>query len=195
MAELREGGAATPDPQHNERYTYADYYAWDDGKRWELIDGIPYAMTSPSTAHQRTSRGLFRELDAFLRGKPCELFAAPYDVRLNAADADDTVVQPDLIVVCDRAKIDARGCKGVPDLVIEILSPSTARHDRIVKLRLYRQAGVREYWMLDPASKELQVCVLHNGQYITSSYGGADSVPVSVLPGCSISLPEVFAED
>lgn len=183
-------------PQQGMHYTYEDYYTWDDGKRWELIGGVPYAMPSETlTRHQRISGEVGRQLFNFLKGRPCcEVFAAPFDVRLNAGDADDTVVQPDLVVVCDRAKIDDRGCKGAPDLVMEILSPSTARHDRIVKLKLYQQAGVREYWIVDPETKTVQVFLLKDGQYVVAGYTDEDAAPVGVLPGCAIALPEVFAE-
>jgi len=182
-----------PMPQENERYTYADYCTWDDSERWELIEGVPYAMSpAPSPVHQRLSSRLHRQLANFLDGKPCEVFHAPLDVRLNADDEDDTVVQPDLVVVCDRSKIDEKGCKGAPDVVIEILSPSTARRDRMVKFQQYQQAGVREYWIVDPDTKTVQVCILKDGLYFVTPY--ADTAPVTVLPGCSINLQEVFAE-
>lgn len=182
-------------PQKNERYTYADYCTWDNSERWELIDGVPYAMSpAPSNAHQSISTELVYRLRRHLEGKPCKVFHAPYDVRLNAADEDDTVVQPDLVVICDRSKIDDKGCKGAPDLIIEILSPSTSRHDRIVKMDLYQRSGVREYWMLDPDTKTLQVLLLENGRYVITGYLDEDTVPVTVLPGCEIVLKEVFAE-
>ena len=178
----------------DERYTYADYCALDDGKRWELIEGVPYDMSpAPMPVHQRISVELTLQFGMFLKGKPCQLYTAPFDVRLNADDEDDTVVQPDLAVICDRSKIDNKGCKGAPDLIVEILSPSTARHDRMVKFELYRRAGVREYWIVDPETKLVQVCLLEDGRYFTSVY--ADTAVVSVLPGCEIQLADVFAEE
>ncbi|MDR0311390.1 MAG: Uma2 family endonuclease, partial [Acidobacteriota bacterium] len=94
-------------PQENQRYTYADYYTWDDGERWELIEGEPYLMSpAPRQVHQEILRELLLQLATFLKGKPCKLFTAPFDVRLNADTYDDTVVQPDLLVVCDRSKLD-----------------------------------------------------------------------------------------
>ena len=191
---LRESGAAAFAPDEETHYTYADYCAWDDDQRWELIDGIPYAMSAPLRAHQFISRELLLQFGNFLKGKPCEVYNAPFDVRLNADAADDTVVQPDLLVVCDRAKLDDKGCKGAPDLMIEIQSPSTTGYDRIIKLELYRRVGVREYWMVDPDTKTVQVCVLKDGQYYVKGYADTDTIPVSVLPDLEISLPDVFGE-
>jgi len=181
--------------QDDQRYTYADYCTWDDSKRWELIEGVPYAMSpSPSPMHQTISVQLLRKIGNFLEGKPCKVFHAPFDVRLNADDEDDTVVQPDLLVVCDRSKIDNTGCKGAPDLVVEILSPSTARKDRVLKFQQYQQAGVREYWIVDPETKSVQVCILQGGLYVTYMYADTDTAPVRVLEGCEIDLQDVFAE-
>lgn len=178
-----------PLPQQNESYTYSDYCTWDDGERWELIDGVPYAMSpAPSSTHQAISGELFGQLRDYLKGKPCKVYHAPLDVRLKAEEEDDTVVQPDLVVICDRSKIDEKGCKGTPDLAIEILSPSTARMDRVLKFQLYQRAGVREYWIVDPTIQSVQVCVLQNGAYVTSVYTEADMLPVTVLEGCSIQL-------
>lgn len=181
-----------PLPIENKKYTYADYCTWDDSERWELIDGLAYAMApAPGFSHQSASVELSGQLRDFLKGKPCKLITAPFDVRLNADDDDDTVVQPDILVVCDKSKLSERGCKGAPDLVIEISSPSTARYDRITKLNKYRAAGVREYWMVDVTSKSVQVCVFESG--LMQGYEDTDTAPVRVLPGCMISLSEVFA--
>jgi len=182
-------------PKEDQRYTYADYYSWDDGERWELIDGVPYLMSpAPLRAHQRILRELSRQFANFLKGKTCELFIAPFDVRLNADTYDDTVVQPDLLVVCDRSKLDDKCCVGAPDMVMEVLSPSTGRHDKLVKFHLYQKAGVREYWIVDPDTKTVQVCVLENGKYVTNMYGDTDTVPVYTLDGCIIDLKDVFEE-
>jgi len=181
-------------PKDNEHYTYADYCSWDDGKRWELHEGIAYAMTGPLTEHQRISLQLSLILGAFLRGKSCTLFVAPYDVRLNPLDGDDTVVQPDLLVVCDKSKITDKCCVGVPDFIIEIISPSTVRHDRLRKFNMYLKAGVREYWIIDPESKTAQVCELKDGQYIMNVYDDVARVPVKTLPGLEIDMAEVFSD-
>ncbi len=182
-----------PQPKDNQKYSYADYCTWDNDQRWELIDGVAYAMSpAPGVTHQKASGDLFSQLYNYLKGKPCQAFHAPFDVRLNANDEDDTVVQPDILVVCDRSKLSEKGCKGAPDLVIEITSPSTARHDRVTKLNLYRAAGVREYWLVEPVSKTVQVCVFETGD--VKGYTDADAAPVAVLPGCVIDLKDVFAE-
>lgn len=174
-------------------YTYSDYCTWDDDRRWELIDGVPYAMASPSWGHQGISRELLGQLYNFLKGKPCKVFAAPLDVRLNAFGADNTVVQPDIIVICDDAKLGGRVCDGAPDMAAEILSPSSVQHDLIRKLPLYEKSGIREYWILDPENKALTTYILDDGRYFVKAYGASDSAPVHVLPGCVISLTEVFA--
>jgi Uma2 family endonuclease len=178
----------------DQRYTYADYCTWDDSERWELIDGIPYAMSSPTWEHQGVSSELSRQIGNFLRDKPCKVFAAPFDVRLNADTYDDTVVQPDIVVICDRSKLSGTGCVGAPEMVIEILSPSTARRDKLVKFQQYRKAGVREYWIVDSDSKTVAAHILENDEYITRAYGETDNAPVHILEGCTIELSYVFAE-
>jgi len=179
-------------PDYARRYTYADYLTWDDDKRWELIDGVPYLMSAPTRRHQKIGGNLFSLLWNFLRGKPCEVYYSPFDVRLNADTLDDTVVQPDIVVICDEANLDDAGCKGVPDLVIEILSPPTSRYDRITKFNKYLEVGVREYWIIDPEAKLLAVHILNGGGYIITPYSEEDTAPVRVLEGCEINLAEVF---
>ena len=176
------------------RYTYADYCGWDDDERWELIDGIPYAMAAPSISHQSVSGNIHLQIGQFLRGKTCKVFYAPTDVRLSADKKDDTVVQPDLLVVCDKSKIDEKGVIGAPDMVVEILSPSTASHDMVRKYTLYLKAKVREYWIVDPVSKTVVAHILGDGAYSGKSYGETETVPVSVLEGCTVDLAEVFLE-
>jgi len=181
-------------PVENQLYTCDDYYSWDDDRRWELIDGSAYLMSpSPTWKHQGILVGLTKQFAVFLEGKPCNVFVTPFDVRLNADTKDDTVVQPDLLIVCDKSKLDAKGCNGAPDMVVEILSPSTLRRDRLIKLNLYQKAGVREYWIVDPESLTVSVHILENGKYTVTAYGDEDTAPVSVLEGCEINLTEVFA--
>lgn len=183
-------------PKKDERYTYADYVTWDDDERWELIDGVPYAMSpAPTQKHQEVGGEIYRQLANFLKGKPCKVFLAPFDVRLNADETDDTVCQPDILVVCDSTKLDGKCCKGAPDLVIEVLSPSTARKDRLIKYTRYQKAGVQEYWMVDVDTKTVDVAILENGIYVrTKFYSDEDILNVKVLDGCAVNLSEVFAE-
>ncbi|MDR0877113.1 MAG: Uma2 family endonuclease [Treponema sp.] len=178
----------------NDYYTCADVYSWDEDFRAEIIDGIIYEMAPPSTAHQDISRELFVYLCNYLKGKTCKAYAAPFGVRLFPRKdlSDDTLVEPDIVVVCDPSKIDEKGCNGAPDLIIEILSPSTSRKDKKIKFQVYQRAGVKEYWIVDPESRIVQVHILDNGNYITTVYDEDDEVKVSVLDECVVALKEVF---
>ena len=187
-------------PARQERFTFADCLTWDEDERIEIIDGEAFMMAPPSSRHQEISGELFRQLANFLEGKRCRVYSAPFGVRLFEQDGDDpedvdTMVQPDISVVCDRSKIDKHGCKGAPDMIIEILSPSTRRHDRLVKLNLYQRAGVREYWIIDPENKAVQV-FRNNGDSLRlyEDYGKEDIAKVHVLDGCFIELSKVFSE-
>ena len=165
---------ALPQQSHTE-YSYADYLSWDDQKRWELINGEAWAMSpAPSRLHQDVLVRLVHALFSHFKDKNCEVYVAPFDVRLpDREKADDTeittVVQPDIpdiSVICDRKKLDDRGCVGAPDLIIEILSPSTAAKDLKVKRLLYEQHGVKEYWLLHPIDKIAMIYTLMpDGQY------------------------------
>ena len=185
--------ARKPVVQKTQRYTYDDYCTWGDDERWELIDGLPYAMApGPTRAHQSISGNIYFQLKQFLRGKPCDVYIAPFDLRLNADTKDNTVVQPDIMVVCDESKLHDRCCVGAPDMVVEVLSPSSARRDRWLKFEQYRMTGVREYWIVDPDTKTVSVHTLKNGEYTANAYSDEDTVPVRVLEGCSINMEEVF---
>lgn len=190
-----------PLPLDNERYTYADYLKWNDDERFELINGKAVMMASPTFTHQTILGQIYRHLAEFLDDKPCNVVMAPFDVRLFEKKGErpedvDTVVQPDILVICDHKKIDEHGCKGAPDMVIEILSPSTQGHDCFVKLNLYQQAGVREYWIVDPESKTVKVLILDDeGIYhISKAYKQTDTVKVNILNGCVIELDKAFSE-
>jgi Uma2 family endonuclease len=176
-------------------YTYADYLEWNDGKRYELIDGRAYMMAAPTPNHQRISLKLSRLFGDFLDGKSCEVFTAPFDVRLFPQKNlnDKTVVQPDLLVVCDKTKIDKRGCNSAPDMVIEIVSPSNGAEEMLRKFQKYLQAGVREYWVVDLDDRVMQVHILDKGRYISSVYDGDAVVPVSILPGLSVELNALWS--
>jgi Uma2 family endonuclease len=180
-------------------HTYGEYLAWPEDARYELIDGIAYLMApAPLLEHQDVAGEIYRQLANALRGSPCRAFMAPVDVRLpKASEADeriDTVVQPDVLVVCDAAKLDRRGVRGAPDWVMEVLSPATAGHDQVRKRRIYEQAGVLEYWLVHPTDRVLTVYRLQDG-----AYGKPDAqvlegeTPVGVLPGIVIAWDELVA--
>ena len=189
-----------PLPAKQERFTFADVLVWDEDERIEIINGEAFMMATPSSRHQEISMELSRQLANFLEGKRCRVYPAPFGVRLFEQDGDspenvDTIVEPDISVVCDRNKIDKHGCKGAPDMVIEILSPSSLRHDRLVKLSPYQRAGVREYWIVDPENRSVQVFTLDGGALkIREDYGPQDVAKVNVLDGCFIELSKVFSE-
>ena len=193
----------------DQKYSYADYLTWDDGQRWELIDGEAYLLQgavglapAPLRQHQRLSLALAAQLYLYLKDKPCKVYDAPFDVRLSSeAQASDnyadTVVQPDIVVVCDKSKLDERGCNGAPDLVIEITSPSTARMDLTIKFDLYEKHGVKEYWIIHPAEKTVMVFKLQeNGRYgVPDRYAESGTVPVPLLGDLVIDLAELFVEE
>ena len=157
-------------------------------------------LDTPTSIHQEISGELFGQLYNYLKGKKCKVYAAPFAVRLFEKNGDssedvDTMVEPDISVVCDPGKIDKYGCKGAPDMVAEILSPSTRRHDRFIKFSLYQQAGVREYWIVHPEEKSVQVLLLEDGKLLPhEEYGQDDVAKVNILDGCFIELGKVFAE-
>ena len=187
-------------PAEKRKYSFLDYLSWDESDRVELLDGELIMMAPPARIHQEISVELTRQLANFLEGKRCRVYHAPFAVRLFEQDGDTpedvkTVVEPDISVVCDPVKLDGKGCKGAPDMVMEILSPSTQRHDRLVKLDLYQRAGVREYWIVDPDNRIVQSFVLEDGRYSVKEFGAAgDKIKVNVLEDCVIDLSEVFSE-
>ena len=162
-------------------------------ERYELIDGVIYDMTpSPTSTHQRISGKLYLEFGLYLTGKPCEVFSAPFDVYLK--DGIDEWVIPDLTVICDPSKIQEKGCVGAPDLVVEILSKTTAVKDRTVKLTLYRTAGVKEYWIVDPYGETVEVYQLGENVFsLPDIYGVEDVVKVGIFDDLQITLREIFA--
>ena len=185
----------------DELFTYGDYLKWDGEERWELIDGVAYNMTpAPSRFHQKILRGLFLQLGNFFQGTSCEVYVAPFDVRLPEGDEADeairTVVQPDISVICDPSKLNDKGCKGSPDLIVEILSPATARKDLKEKLLRYERAGVKEYWIVDPAGKLVTVHRRSDtGLYGRPDvYGEEERIKVGIFDGLEVELQSVFSE-
>ena len=189
-----------PDIQADQSFTYEDYLTWPDEERWEIIEGQPYAMTpAPTWRHQEVSGALHYLLKQFFEGKPCRVFFSPLDVRLpnlnEKNEIVDTVVQPDLLVLCDPAKLDEHGVVGAPDLVIEILSESTSWRDLDLKLRLYEKHGVRCYIIVDPWGKTLTMRTLEpGGRYATPEFfAGAARMPVRIFEGLELELGRIFA--
>ena len=176
-------------------YTYSDYRSWNDGKRYEIINGIAYMLSAPSRTHQKISINLCVQLGMFLEDKPCDVYSAPFDVRLNADENDDIVIQPDISVICDKSKLTEDGCNGAPDLVIEILSKSSEKTDRHIKFHIYLKYGVREYWIVDPDNKIVQVFILDKNNQQFKTYDENDKVEVEILKGCIIDLSRVFNDD
>ncbi|VXD16168.1 Uma2 family endonuclease [Marinoscillum sp. 108] len=182
-------------------YSYADYLKWTFEERVELIKGKLFKMSpAPRRTHQEIDSRLHVEIGTFLKGKSCHLYSAPFDVRFPnlTNDPDDqtfTVVQPDLCVVCDPAKLDDAGCKGAPDLVVEILSPTTASKDLNEKYRLYEEHGVKEYWVVYPGENVLEIYELIDGKYISrGKFVREDQVRSNVLKGLVLNLEDVFEE-
>lgn len=179
-------------------YRYADYLDWPEGERFELIDGTAYAMApAPLRVHQELLGAIYREVATHLDGKPCRPFVAPFDVRLPQADENDedidTVVQPDMVVVCDRSKLDERGCRGAPDWVMEVLSPSTTLYDLTTKRDLYERVGVREYWLVHPADRIVTVHLLQDGRYgAPHVHGMSGRLAVRILPEVIINWVQVL---
>lgn len=153
-----------------QRHTYADYVLWSNTYGDELIDGTAYVREpAPSRPHQKIVGELYRQIANALEGGPYDVYVAPFDVRLPKTteedDQVDTVVQPDVLIVSDLQKLDARGMRGPPDWLAEVLSPGTVNHDRSVKLPAYERAGVREVWLVDPIDRTLCIYRLEAGHY------------------------------
>jgi len=203
-------------------FTYRDYASWPADERWELIDGVAYDMcAAPSRRHQGISGVFFGNFFNYFKGKPCKVYDAPFDVVLPDKGTDDwrdsvNVVQPDLVVICDKSKLTDEGCLGAPDLVVEIISPYTSKKDIKEKYDLYEREGVREYWIVYPGDRAVQVFALTDEGYfgegrifdlssrrartagdirITGPTGPAGVAVTSVIfPDLSVPLEELFAE-
>ena len=200
-----------PKKKTNHKFTYKEYSSWPDDERWELINGVAYNMSpAPSRNHQKISRILSTKIDIFLKNKECELYTAPFDVFFPDyidQDIDDivTVVQPDLSIICNPVKLIDKGCYGAPDLIIEILSPSTSKKDLNEKFQLYEKHGVKEYWIVDPGNKYIQVFHLQTKGKNSGKYDNGTLVPPAnwrenkntiaesvVLEGFTVDVKELF---
>jgi Uma2 family endonuclease len=184
----------------NETYTYADYLKWTFDERLELIKGKIFNMSpAPGSIHQFISGIIFNELYNYLKNKPCNVMCAPFDVRLIRRSGDDkditTVVQPDVCVICNPEKIDERGCLGAPDIIVEILSPGNNKKELQNKYEVYEEAGVLEYWIIQPVEKTFLKYTLTNGSFLPSRLLTiGDAVTTPILPGFTLSLDELFAD-
>ena len=182
-------------------HTYADYLTWSATYGDELINGAAYVREppAPSPSHQGIVLELGRQVANALEGKPYRVYVAPFDIRLPKStekdDEVDTVVQPDVFIVCDLQKIDARGMRGAPDWLAEVLSPGTANHDRRVKLPAYERAGVREVWLIDPINRRLTLYRLEAGHYGRATLLELKGkTPITAVPGVVVDWEQVLAE-
>ncbi|HET6993796.1 MAG TPA: Uma2 family endonuclease [Chitinophagaceae bacterium] len=186
-----------PDPSLT--YTYADYLKWNFEERLELFRGKIFKLSAPNTRHQVIAGDIFVAVKNFLGKQKCQAFIAPFDVRLPVKNQKKdsevtTVVQPDLCVVCDDSKIDAKGCCGAPDLVVEILSPGNTKKEVKLKHELYQEAGVKEYWIIYPVEQNVVVFILNEDNKFNPAifYAGDDILQAQCIPGFAIGLNDIF---
>lgn len=181
------------------KVSYNDILKYDKEKRYELIDGIPYLMSGPSVFHQKILFEIAMQIGNYLKGKKCKVFVAPLDVKLSGEEDDKkefNVVQPDIMVVCDSNKIKNKNILGAPDMIIEILSNSTAQHDRLRKLNLYQKYGVKEYWIVSPDEHVITVFLLNEENiYTIKAYYLDDKIKINVLKECFIELKDFCKEN
>jgi len=182
-------------------YSYAHYLNWLFEERLELIKGKIYKMSpAPSRYHQKVFGKIFVAIAKFLEGNSCEVYAAPFDVRFPSKSKDDkdiyTVLQPDVCVICDKSKLDDRGCLGAPDLVVEILSPGNNKKELLDKYRIYEEFGVKEYWVVSQSNQNILIYSLSTeGKYVSSKmFTLSEEVSSSVLPGFVLKLDDVFED-
>jgi Uma2 family endonuclease len=182
------------------RYSYADYLTWEIDGMVELIKGKVFKMAAaPRRRHQKISGRIFSRLHGFLEGKICEVYPAPFDVRLPVYSKKNedifTVVQPDICVICDSSKLDDAGCIGAPDLIVEILSPGNNRKELQNKYEVYEESGVKEYWILHPSEQTLMIYTLIESKYAPSKlFTAGDIIGSKYIEGFSLDLDYVFKD-
>lgn len=187
-----------PSQKDNNRYSYAEYLKWSDEKRWELLDGIAFNIAAPSRRHQEVSGELFYQIRSYLANKPCKIYSAPFEVRFSEPEQKDgqivNVVQPDLTIVCDKSKLDDKGCLGAPDIIVEIISPTSISLDYVKKLALYERYQVKEYWIVHPLDNTVMVFTLgKENQYGKPSIFTEDcQLKSRVIADLTINLKQVF---
>ena len=180
----------------NKQYSYSDYMLWQFQERVELIKGYILKMSpAPNRFHQTVSLNVSSSFFLKFKNQSCNVYAAPFDVRLpiKSTKKDSTVVQPDLCVICDESKLDTQGCNGAPDLIVEIISPNNKKHDIETKYNLYQEAGVLEYWIIEPQERIVLVYTLKDGKYIGLQPKIEGNIIESVLfPDLKISVDDAF---
>lgn len=182
--------------QPSPKYTYKDYLQWPEEERWEIIEGVAYSMSpAPNRRHQGLQRELLGQLIPYFKQKPCKIYPAPIDVILpevgEQADESSTVVEPDILVVCDPRKLTDAGIRGAPDFIIEILSPATAFRDQSNKKLLYEKHGVKEYWVVNPETLEVLIYRLTDGRYgLPQAADLRQPTRVSLFPDLALSVRE-----
>ena len=178
------------------QYSYSDYMLWQFQDRVELIKGfISKKSPAPNRSHQTVSQNVNFRILSFFEKHPCKVYAAPFDVRLpiKSKEKDSTVVQPDLCIVCDESKLDEQGCNGAPDLIVEIISPNNKKHDLDTKFKLYEEAGVLEYWIIEPLEKMVLVYTLRDGIYIgLKPQIEGEIIESPLFPDLKVAVDDVF---
>ncbi len=186
------------EPDASLTYTYADYLQWKFEERLELFRGKIFKLAAPNTMHQKIAGKLYLRIGNFLEKQKCQVFIAPFDVRLPVKNKKKdheitTVVQPDLCIVCDETKIDDRGCCGAPDVIVEILSPGNSKKEVQNKFELYEEAGVAEYWIINPSEENLIIYTLQNSRYTGSKpYAPGEIISSNNIPGFKITVADIF---
>ncbi len=182
-------------------YTYEDLQNFEDEKRYELINGELYLMSSPTTLHQKIVGEIYVQLHNYLKGKKCQAFVSPLDVCLSGVKnpkKEYNVVQPDILVVCDENKITKNmGIQGAPDLIIEVLSPTSKKHDTFVKYNLYQYYGVKEYWIVDEDVGVIYQYIINEKNIYTlpKTYEITENIKVNILKDCTISLKDIIEQN
>lgn len=188
-----EGEYVIPgNPRKQGEYTLEDYYALPDERRVELIDGVIYDMAAPTTVHQMLAQQFFMDIALYIRAKKgaCEVFIAPLDVQLDRDDR--TMVEPDVLIICDPEKIRKKNIYGAPEFILEILSPSSRTLDALIKCRKYQNAGVKEYWILDPRKKRLLTYEFFKDDDLPVSHELQGTLGLALYDGeCQIDLNEL----
>lgn len=179
------------------KYTYQDLLEIDDGKRYEIIDGVLYEMSSPSVTHQNIVGELYVQFYNYLKGKKCKVFISPLDVCLSGVKnpkKEYNIVEPDITVVCDESKITDKCIMGAPNIVIEVVSKYSRKHDTFIKFNLYQKYGIKEYWIIDTEAETISQYILNekNMYALQKIYEITEDVKVNVLKSCTISLKELL---